>query len=125
MTFPLFNALSSEEALMEIKNPYSMDNVNLFNVFPFSDESMEKQDINQVNVSQPILTLRGHPPSNNPLFTPKDYLSITLKGEPSDSLDYHALSHTYNTRNNPQPTTYLLPSQPFLPLSPHFLKILG
>ena len=62
---------------------------------------MEKEYLNQVNVSQPILMLKSHLPSNRPIITLKGCHAITLKGEPSDSLDYHVVSHTYCTRNNP------------------------
>ena len=40
------------------------DNSKLLNAPPSSQKSMEKQDLNQVNVAQPILTLKGYPLSN-------------------------------------------------------------
>ena len=50
---------------------------------------------------------------------------IIITGKSSDTLDYEAMSHTYHTRNNPQPTTFLPPSQFGLPPLPHLSQNIG
>ena len=124
VTLPSFDSPSRGDSLMDIHNPYSKDsleeddNENILNSLSFSDESMENKDLNHVHLTKLILSLKGYPLSNKPLITLKVCPSKTLKGEHSDSKDYHIVSQTYHTRNNPQPTTSLPNFQPNLPPPP-------
>ena len=128
MTLPSFDAPSRDDSLMDIHNPYFKasleieDNGNILNTLSYSDKSMDDKYLNQFNVSQLILTLKGYPLSNKPLITLKGCLLINLKGGHRDPKDYHMVSHTYHTRNNPQPTTSLPPSQHVLPPPPNCLS---